>query len=174
MVYIIDDGRSSSVSRALGTAARSTSSGISCPPFCGYSPHSNRSLAGAQHHPPELFEPSRGCGRVPDGVLNVPMSEVILNEPRIRALAGHCEATCGGAICAAAVAEATVAMPHMPMRIWRVIPTVHRAQTAAPVERSRHAERSPGASRWHQQPCVSARNRTGLRFRCTSPIMIGA
>ena len=31
-------------------------------------------------------------GRVLDGVLNVPMSEVILNEPRIRALVGQSEA----------------------------------------------------------------------------------
>lgn len=38
--------------------------------------------------PPELLEPGRIGGRVPDGVLNVPMSEIILNEPSIRALVG--------------------------------------------------------------------------------------
>ena len=41
---------------------------------------------------PELLEPCRVCGRVPDGVLNVPVSKIVLNEPRIRALVGQGEA----------------------------------------------------------------------------------
>ena len=42
--------------------------------------------------PPELLEAS-GVGRgVPDGVLDVAVSEVILNEPCIRALVGKGEA----------------------------------------------------------------------------------
>jgi hypothetical protein len=41
---------------------------------------------------PQLFEPGRVGGRVLDGVLNVPMPQVILNEPRIRALVGKSEA----------------------------------------------------------------------------------
>ena len=41
---------------------------------------------------PELLEPRRVGGRVLDGVLDVPVSEVILNEPRIRALVGQGEA----------------------------------------------------------------------------------
>ena len=36
--------------------------------------------------PPQLFEACRVARRVLDGVLNVAVSEVILNEPRIRAL----------------------------------------------------------------------------------------
>src|ERR1700738_4344929 len=42
--------------------------------------------------PPQLLEPCRVGGRVLDGVLDVPMSEVILNEPSIRALIGQGEA----------------------------------------------------------------------------------
>src|SRR6266481_8662747 len=42
--------------------------------------------------PPQLLEPCRVGGRVLDGVLDVPMSEVILNEPSIRALIGQSEA----------------------------------------------------------------------------------
>ena len=42
--------------------------------------------------PPQLFEACRIGRRVLDGVLNVPVSEVILNEPRIRALVGQSEA----------------------------------------------------------------------------------
>src|ERR1039457_4703222 len=38
--------------------------------------------------PPEPFKP----GRVLDGVLNVPVSKIVLNEPRIRALVGQGEA----------------------------------------------------------------------------------
>ena len=41
---------------------------------------------------PKLLEPSRVGGRVLDRVLNVPVPEVILNEPRIRALVGQREA----------------------------------------------------------------------------------
>ena len=42
--------------------------------------------------PPQLLEPCRVGGRVLDGVLDVPVSEVILNEPSIRALIGQGEA----------------------------------------------------------------------------------
>ena len=42
--------------------------------------------------PPQLLEPCRVGGRVLDGVLNIAMSEVILNEPRISALVGQGEA----------------------------------------------------------------------------------
>ena len=41
---------------------------------------------------PELFKPCRVGGRVLDGVLNVPVSEIVLNEHRIRALVGQSEA----------------------------------------------------------------------------------
>ena len=41
---------------------------------------------------PQLLEPCRVCHRVPDGVLNVPMPQVILNKPRIRALVRQGEA----------------------------------------------------------------------------------
>jgi hypothetical protein len=41
---------------------------------------------------PELFEPRRVGGGVLDGVLDVAMPEVILNEPLIRALVGQGEA----------------------------------------------------------------------------------
>ena len=41
---------------------------------------------------PELFKPCRVGRGVPDGVLNVPVSEIVLNEPRIRALVGQGEA----------------------------------------------------------------------------------
>jgi hypothetical protein len=40
---------------------------------------------------PELLELCRVDGRVLDGVLNVPMSQIILNEPRISALVGQGE-----------------------------------------------------------------------------------
>ena len=42
--------------------------------------------------PPQPLKPCRVGGGVPDGVLDVPVSEVILNEPRIRALIGEGEA----------------------------------------------------------------------------------
>ncbi len=42
--------------------------------------------------PPELLEAGRVRRRVPDGVLNVPVSKIVLNEPRIRALVGEGEA----------------------------------------------------------------------------------
>jgi len=42
--------------------------------------------------PPQLLEPCRVGGGVLDGVLNVPVSEKILNEPGIRALVGQGEA----------------------------------------------------------------------------------
>ena len=41
---------------------------------------------------PQLFKSRRVGGRVLDGVLNVPVSEIVLNEPRIRALVGQGEA----------------------------------------------------------------------------------
>src|SRR5262245_59947851 len=43
--------------------------------------------------PPQLFKPPRiGC-RIHDGVLNIPVAEIILNEPRIRASIRQSEAT---------------------------------------------------------------------------------
>jgi len=51
-----------------------------------------KSAFGADFLPPELFEPCRVGGGVPDGVLNVPVSEIVLNEPRVRALIGKGEA----------------------------------------------------------------------------------
>ena len=39
-----------------------------------------------------MFKPCRVGGRVLDGVLNVPVPEIILNEPRVRALVGQGEA----------------------------------------------------------------------------------
>ena len=42
--------------------------------------------------PPKLFEAGRVRRGVPDGVLNVPVSKIVLNEPRIRALVGQGEA----------------------------------------------------------------------------------
>ena len=42
--------------------------------------------------PPELLEPRRVGGRVLDGVLDVAVAEVILNESCIRALVGQSEA----------------------------------------------------------------------------------
>ena len=41
---------------------------------------------------PQLFEPCRVRGSVLDGVLNVPVSEKILNEPRVGSLIGEGEA----------------------------------------------------------------------------------
>jgi hypothetical protein len=41
---------------------------------------------------PELLEPGRIGGRVLDGVLNVPMPEIVLNEPRIGSLVGKSKA----------------------------------------------------------------------------------
>ena len=41
---------------------------------------------------PELLEPCRIGGRVLDGVLNVPMPEIVLNEPRIGSLVGKSKA----------------------------------------------------------------------------------
>jgi hypothetical protein len=42
--------------------------------------------------PPQLLEPVGVGGGVSDGVLNVPVAEVILNEPHIRTLIGKSEA----------------------------------------------------------------------------------
>jgi hypothetical protein len=42
---------------------------------------------------PQLLKPGRIGGGVPDGVLNVSMPEIILNEPRIRALISKRKAT---------------------------------------------------------------------------------
>jgi hypothetical protein len=42
--------------------------------------------------PPQLLEPCRVGGGVLDGVLNIAVSEVILNEARISALVGQGEA----------------------------------------------------------------------------------
>lgn len=42
--------------------------------------------------PPELFKPGWISGGIADGVLNVAVPEVVLNEPRIRALIGEGEA----------------------------------------------------------------------------------
>ncbi len=42
--------------------------------------------------PPELLEAGGIGGGIHDGVLNVPVAKVILNEPRIRALVGKSEA----------------------------------------------------------------------------------
>src|SRR2546422_9606509 len=39
--------------------------------------------------PPQPFKPCRIGGRVPDGVLNVPVSQVVLNQPRVGALVGQ-------------------------------------------------------------------------------------
>ena len=39
--------------------------------------------------PPEPCKPRRVGRRVSDGVLNIPVSQIILNEPRIRALVGE-------------------------------------------------------------------------------------
>src|ERR1039458_10222428 len=50
------------------------------------------SLTKGSLSPPQLFEPCRVGGRVLDGVLNIPVSEIILNEARIRALVGESEA----------------------------------------------------------------------------------
>jgi hypothetical protein len=44
------------------------------------------------HLPPQLLEPCGIAGGVPDGVLNVAMPEIILNQPHIRALIGQGEA----------------------------------------------------------------------------------
>src|SRR5437667_12343753 len=41
---------------------------------------------------PQLIEPYRVGGRVLDGVLNIPVSEIILNEPRVCTLVGEGEA----------------------------------------------------------------------------------
>jgi hypothetical protein len=41
---------------------------------------------------PKFFEPRRVGGGVPDGMLNVPMPEIILNQPGICALVGEGEA----------------------------------------------------------------------------------
>ena len=50
------------------------------------------SRQAAEWLPPKLFEAGRVRRRVFDGMLNLPVSEVILNEPRIRALVGKGEA----------------------------------------------------------------------------------
>jgi hypothetical protein len=42
--------------------------------------------------PPESLEPRRICSGVADGVLDVAVAEVVLNEPRVRALVGQREA----------------------------------------------------------------------------------
>jgi hypothetical protein len=41
--------------------------------------------------PPQLLEPCRLGGGVPDGVLNVPIAEIILDEPDVRSLVGQRE-----------------------------------------------------------------------------------
>jgi len=46
----------------------------------------------SRNSPPQFLEPGRVGGGIPDGVLYVPMAEVILNEPRVRALIGKREA----------------------------------------------------------------------------------
>jgi hypothetical protein len=38
--------------------------------------------------PPQFLEPRRIAGGIPDGVLNVAVTEIVLNEPRIRPLIG--------------------------------------------------------------------------------------
>jgi hypothetical protein len=43
--------------------------------------------------PPQLLEPRRVGGGVPDGVLNVPMPQIILNQSRIGSLVGKGKAT---------------------------------------------------------------------------------
>jgi hypothetical protein len=39
--------------------------------------------------PPQPLKPCRVGGSVPDGVLNIPMPQVVLDEPRVRALVGE-------------------------------------------------------------------------------------
>ena len=43
---------------------------------------------------PQLSKPRRVGGGVPDGVLNIPVSKIILNEPGVRALIGERDAAC--------------------------------------------------------------------------------
>jgi len=50
------------------------------------------SIAFGYRSPPEILKPRRVGGRVLNGVLNVPVSKIVLHEPRIRALVGQCEA----------------------------------------------------------------------------------
>jgi hypothetical protein len=38
---------------------------------------------------PQLLKPRRICSRVPDGVLNIPVAEIILNEPGVGSLVGE-------------------------------------------------------------------------------------
>jgi hypothetical protein len=40
----------------------------------------------SQHLPPQLLKTRRIGGGVPNAVLNVPVAEIILGEPRVRAL----------------------------------------------------------------------------------------
>jgi hypothetical protein len=42
--------------------------------------------------PPEPFKPCRIGGRVSHGVLSIPVSQLVLNQPRVRALVGEGEA----------------------------------------------------------------------------------
>src|SRR5436305_667208 len=43
--------------------------------------------------PPQPFKPCRIRGRVLDGMLNIPVPEIVLNQPRVGALVGQGEAT---------------------------------------------------------------------------------
>ena len=44
--------------------------------------------------PPQSFKSRRVRGRVSDGVLNVPVSQIVLNQPRVCALVGEGKAAC--------------------------------------------------------------------------------
>ena len=48
-----------------------------------------KKLIFATSLPPEPFKPCRVGGGVPDGVLNIPVPQIVLNQPRIRALVGQ-------------------------------------------------------------------------------------
>jgi hypothetical protein len=51
-----------------------------------------RGVIGAIRLSPQLFKPCRVRGSVLDGVLNVPVSKKILNEPRVGSLVGQSKA----------------------------------------------------------------------------------
>jgi hypothetical protein len=64
---------------SLSRAAKKIRAGLGTPYFSACSWTYERSFVWL---PPQPLKPYRIGGRVPDGVLNVPVSQVVLNQPR--------------------------------------------------------------------------------------------
>ncbi len=55
--------------------------------------HRTHDLAKGCTLPPQHLKPCRVGGRIPDRVLHLPVSEIVLNQPRVCALVSQSEAT---------------------------------------------------------------------------------